>query len=230
MTMIIERSSTVRERVSSPPAARLSWKPAEAARGLLDGAWWPRSRDLTAELPALIDAMERLGRRVTRVTVNPACWPVVPRKVPIGGRLLHVGWFTKEQDPHKLMLLSYTGGRWDLLVVPPQTGAAAAARLMFAAVDPLRPGLTASRLISDEADHEAGAADEADHEADEADHKAEEDSGEDSNGDSNGDSVNAATGASGSGPGEEDEWEGEGGAAPSSLGKPAGPASPAQGM
>ncbi|MFB7268648.1 DUF5994 family protein, partial [Streptomyces nojiriensis] len=72
---------------------------------------------------------------ITRVSVNPARWPVVPRKVAVAGHVLHVGWFT-EQDPDKLILLSYTVGRWDLLVIPPETEPAAAARLMAAAAIP----------------------------------------------------------------------------------------------
>jgi hypothetical protein len=74
--------------------------------------------------------------RITRVTVNPTHWPVIPRKVPVAGHTVHVGWFADEQDPHKLILLSYTAGRWDLLVIPPETGAAGAARLMAAATTP----------------------------------------------------------------------------------------------
>ena len=62
---------------------------------------------------------------------------------------MHVGWFT-EQDPDKLILLSYTVGRWDLLVVPPQTEPAAAARLMAAAAVP-GSVLTARALIAAEA-------------------------------------------------------------------------------
>lgn len=134
MTATIDRT-TINERVASPPA-RLSLTPAGPLPGLLDGAWWPRSRDLMRELPALTAVLDSRWGRITRVTVNPAHWPVIPRKVPVNGHTVHVGWFTDEQDPHKLILLSYTTGRWDLLVIPPETGAAAAARLMLAAATP----------------------------------------------------------------------------------------------
>jgi len=40
------------------------------------------------------------------------------------------------KDANKLIPLSYTVGLWDLLVIPPETGAAAAARLMSAAATP----------------------------------------------------------------------------------------------
>lgn len=148
MTVTIDRT-TIPGRVPSP-GARLSLTPAGSVPGLLDGAWWPRSRDLSRELPALTDALDGLWGRITRVTVNPTHWPVVPRKVPVTGRTLHVGWFRDEQDPHKVILLSYTVGRWDLLVIPPETDAASAARLMAAAATP-GSLCTAGRLMADEA-------------------------------------------------------------------------------
>jgi hypothetical protein len=135
--------------LARPLSARLSLTPKTTLAGLLDGAWWPRSRDLAAELPALADALEGQYGRITRVTVNPTRWPVVPHKVAVTGHTLHVGWFT-EQDPDKIILLSYTVGRRDLLVIPPEAEPAAAARLMTAAA---LPGsvLTAGVLMSDEA-------------------------------------------------------------------------------
>ncbi|UQX01864.1 DUF5994 family protein [Streptomyces sp. RerS4] len=130
-------------------SARLALTPKTTLAGLLDGAWWPRSRDLTAELPPLVDALEGHYGRITRVTVNPTRWPVVPHKVPVAGHTVHVGWFT-EQDPDKMILLSYTVGRCDLLVIPPETEPTAAARLMAAAAIP-GSVLAAGALMSDEA-------------------------------------------------------------------------------
>nr|WSX51071.1 DUF5994 family protein [Streptomyces sp. NBC_00974] len=129
--------------------ARLSLTPKTALASQLDGAWWPRSRDLETELPALAAALEEPWGRVTRVTVNPTRWPVIPHTIPVAGQTLHVGWFT-EQDPDKLILLSYTVGRWDLLVIPPETEPAAAARLMAAAAIP-GSVLTAGVLMANEA-------------------------------------------------------------------------------
>ncbi|MFH8557061.1 DUF5994 family protein [Streptomyces celluloflavus] len=147
MTATIERTSVSGRVLSSP--ARLSFAPAGSPPGLLDGAWWPRSRDLFRELPALIAVLDVRWGRITHVTVNPTYWPVVPRKVPVAGHTVHVGWFAAEQDPNKLILLSYTMGRWDLLVIPPETDPTAAARLMSAAST---PGglLTASALMASE--------------------------------------------------------------------------------
>ncbi|MDX3077486.1 DUF5994 family protein [Streptomyces sp. MI02-7b] len=151
MSVILDRPLIAADgQDSSPPIPppRLALKPAAAARGLLDGAWWPRSRDLARELPALIDTLDRRWARVTRVAVNPALWPVIPRRVSASGHVVHVGWF-REQDPNKLLLLSYTTGRLDLLVIPPECDLAAATRLMAAAADPRR-GLTASGLMADD--------------------------------------------------------------------------------
>ncbi|MEU2782232.1 DUF5994 family protein [Streptomyces sp. NPDC007110] len=139
-----------REPVAAP-AARLALKTDGASRGLLDGAWWPRSRDLLSELPALTDVLDPLWGRITRIAVNPEHWPVIPRKIPVSGHIVKVGWFTSEIDPHKLLLLSYGTSRWDLLVVPPETGAQSAARLMAAVSDHDGPPLTASAYIAAEA-------------------------------------------------------------------------------
>jgi len=150
MTATISLSPTLEDRLSSSSptssSLRLSLAPAGAAPALLDGAWWPRSRDLGAELPTLMAVLDPLWGRITRVTVNPTHWPIVPRKVPVAGHVVNVGWFRSEQDPHELLLLSYHVGRWNLLVVPPWTDPVSAAWLMSAASDPLGTS-TASRLM-----------------------------------------------------------------------------------
>ncbi|MDX3099131.1 DUF5994 family protein [Streptomyces sp. ME19-03-3] len=149
MNIILDHPLMVDGQSSLPmPPPRLALKPADAFRGLLDGAWWPRSRDLTRELPALIDTLDRRWARVTRVVVHPSLWLVIPRRVHALGHVVHVGWFA-EQDPNKLMLLSYFIGRLDLLVIPPECDLAAATRMMAAAGDP-RCRRTASGIMADD--------------------------------------------------------------------------------
>jgi hypothetical protein len=150
MTATMLDRPAVDDRAPSSLPLRLILAPAGTASSLIDGAWWPYSRDLTAELPALTAVLDPMWGRITHVTVNPKFWPVVPRKVPVHGHVVQVGWFKAEQDPHKLLLLSYTVGRWDLLVIPPETSPATAARLMTTATDPSRR-LTASGLIQEAA-------------------------------------------------------------------------------
>jgi hypothetical protein len=148
--------------VTTNPTVRVSLVPGGTSPGPLDGAWWPHSRDLTLELPLTTEFRSRWGP-ITRGAVHPAFWPVIPRRVRANGRVLRVGRFTRHQDPHALLLLSLRVARWDLLVIPPDTPTATAARLMASACDP-RNVRTASGLM-------AAAA--ADREAQEADWEAE---------------------------------------------------------
>ncbi|MFB7278499.1 DUF5994 family protein [Streptomyces hydrogenans] len=139
--------------IPSPPV-RLTMTPKATSDGLLDGAWWPRSRDLASELPALAVALDDQYGPITRITVNPSHWPSMPRKVPVpehtghAGHTVRVGWFA-DQDPDKLILISSSLGRCDLLVIPPGTEPGAAARLMTAASLRGSP-LAAGALVPDE--------------------------------------------------------------------------------
>jgi hypothetical protein len=158
MSATYEDRELPRRNEQDDTAPRLALKDRAASGGLLDGAWWPRSRDLARELPGLIETLDPMWGRITRIAVNPAHWDAVPRHVAGRGHVVKVGWFTQELDPHKVLLLSYSVGRWDLLVVPPGTGTAAAERLMAAAADPDAAPLTASALIAaEESRHGAGA-------------------------------------------------------------------------
>ena len=115
---------------------------------MVNGAWWPRSRNLTAELPALIAVLDQAWGQINRVTVNVRMWADIPRKVRTGSHIVRVGWFDAEQDPNDICLLSYHhGGRWDLLVVPPELDSDAAGRLMATAADTSNKQ-TASALLA----------------------------------------------------------------------------------
>ncbi|MEU8980376.1 DUF5994 family protein [Streptomyces sp. NPDC048309] len=132
------------------PTARLALKPVSTTRRLLDGAWWPRSRNLVHELSALADVLDPLWGRITRIAVNPTYWTAIPSNVAVNGHLVKIDRFTRELDPHEILLLSYTAGRWDLLVIPPRTSASVAARLMTAASESTGPPRTASALMAAE--------------------------------------------------------------------------------
>ncbi|WJV47199.1 DUF5994 family protein [Streptomyces flavofungini] len=155
MTASITPTHTDVPSPSSSAARVASTSP--TGRGLLDGAWRPRSRDPAVEVPALMDVLDPLWGRITRVAVNPTLWPVVPRKVTVRDRVLKVGWFAPELDPHKALLLFYGTGCFDLSVIPPETAAASAARLMAAACDTAGSPLTATALLAAEtARHDDG--------------------------------------------------------------------------
>lgn len=116
--------------------ARVSLTPTGASPGRLDGAWWPRSHDLVHELPALAAEMDPRWGRIIRVTVNPTHWPVIPREVQVTGHVIQLGWFEQEQDADEVMVCSFIPRRLELLVIPPETEASVAERLMTAAADP----------------------------------------------------------------------------------------------
>jgi hypothetical protein len=111
---------------------RLKLKPKGAVAGHVDGAWWPRSLDLSAELPALVEVLAvRLGR-VERVSYHLAAWDAAPRRIGVGRELLRLGGF-RAQNPHTVDVIAGSGPRVTLLVVPPGTDAATAHRVLLRA-------------------------------------------------------------------------------------------------
>jgi hypothetical protein len=119
-----------------PEHLRLALIEPRSARSTLDGAWWPRTRDLGAELPALLTELHSRGIRATRVAYNPAAWAAAPRRLDADGRVVRLGWF-RSLDPHLLNLSGdLARSRVDLLVVPPDTPAVAAAAAFASATEP----------------------------------------------------------------------------------------------
>ena len=98
----------------------------------LDGAWWPRSTSLAADLPFLVAELHRKGIRITRAAYHPAQWDPAPAKIDADGRAVRVGWF-RSMDAHLISLRGSNGERVDLLVVPPDTAATTAAHAMVLA-------------------------------------------------------------------------------------------------
>ena len=132
---------TATQSSAAPPdgghasAVRLALLDPPAPRTTLDGAWWPRTRSLSDELPGLVHELHRRGIRVTRAAYNPDAWETAPRRLAADGRTIRLGWF-RGLDPQLLGLTGdTTRGRVDLLVVPPDTPAAAARQAFAAASD-----------------------------------------------------------------------------------------------
>ncbi|MDH6451647.1 MULTISPECIES: DUF5994 family protein [unclassified Streptomyces] len=142
-----QRASPDRESSSFPPPARVSLRPPTFPPGPVNGAWWPRSDDLAAELPALIEAFDRSWGRVTRMTAHRDTWRHASCDLPVSGHTVRAAWLASGFDPHAVRLFAYGLGRRDLLVVPPETAHATAHRLMDAAADPAHR-LTASALLA----------------------------------------------------------------------------------
>jgi hypothetical protein len=119
---------------SSTTEARLSLKPPAPPTGRVDGAWWPRSQDLAAELPALLaEVTTRLGR-IDRVTYHLAEWPSPGRRLAFDDQVVRLEGF-RSQRPGSLTVIGWDRQRLTLQVVPPETGAEDAKRALAAALD-----------------------------------------------------------------------------------------------
>jgi hypothetical protein len=106
------------------PQLRLRLKPQGPVTGYVDGAWWPRSRDLTVELPALAEVVAvRLGQ-IKRVAYALSTWDATPRRFEVDGYRVRLEGFTY-QDPNVIHVTGSSRGRISLLVVPPEMADAA---------------------------------------------------------------------------------------------------------
>lgn len=100
--------------------------------GVLDGAWWPRSRDITVELPKLITALtEHLGP-VQRVGLDASAWDDLPTRLTIDGRIVHIDSSRIGDDT--AMITRGDRDHFSLLVVPPHADPDAAHAAMARAV------------------------------------------------------------------------------------------------
>ncbi|MFD8496763.1 DUF5994 family protein [Amycolatopsis sp. NPDC059657] len=114
-------------------ASRLAVKPAGSLAGFVDGAWWPRTADLAAELPPLVTSLAGVLGDVERVTYNLTAWDPPGRRLAVGGRVLRLEGF-RSQHPDTLTVIG--GGRrrrLTLLTVPPGTEPGIAGQVLRAA-------------------------------------------------------------------------------------------------
>lgn len=119
-----------------PPPARLTLVPEGSGSHRVDGAWWPRTRDLHRELPPLLRALEPRWGDIRRVTVHAEMWRPGLRWIQLPERMIHIYRSEAKESRHSVCLLTHGMGRCDLLVVPPPTAPAAAERLLAAAMRP----------------------------------------------------------------------------------------------
>ena len=112
----------------SPDGVRLRLR-ANLGNGFVDGGWWPRSRNLSTELPPLLKAMWSAGHQVYRVTYDLASWDRPPRRMKVTGRPVKLDGY--RSDGPMLSLIDQSGWkRIDLVVIPPATDAQVAHRAL----------------------------------------------------------------------------------------------------
>lgn len=104
-------------------------------RGAVDGAWWPRTRDLVAELPALLDRIEDLVGPVERVAFGVTEWDEVGRRriTTRTGRIPVEGFRSIEASTVWLVVRGRGRSRIGLMVIPAGTSREHAIRLLEAA-------------------------------------------------------------------------------------------------
>src|SRR6185437_14781281 len=74
MTTSILSSPVPQPADSAPQPARISFRQPVSATGFIDAAWWPRSCDLTTELPPLLDVLWTAAREITRISYHLSAW------------------------------------------------------------------------------------------------------------------------------------------------------------
>src|ERR1700758_1695734 len=135
MTLQTPRSEA--ERHLAPPyhTPRLRLKPKAPHTGYVDGAWWPRSDDLTVELPDLLAVLSvRLGP-IDRVIYHLDEWATAGRKLATGGGTVRLGGF-RYHPVNTVEVLGLNRDRIVLLVVQPHTDPDDAHTTMMAAAGP----------------------------------------------------------------------------------------------
>ncbi|WP_406252749.1 DUF5994 family protein [Streptomyces atratus] len=120
-------------RAVKPGTALLRLQTTHFREGILDGAWWPRSRDVTAELPALIEVLTAHLGPIMRVGLDTAAWDDVPTRVVVDDRVVHLDSFPVGDDT--ALITRGENDHFALLVVPPDTTPDAARDAMARAVD-----------------------------------------------------------------------------------------------
>jgi hypothetical protein len=140
---------------NTPPehTPRLRLKPKAPQSGYVDGAWWPRSDDLVAELPDLLAVLSvRLGR-IDRVLYNLNEWAN-----PSGGLVTHGGAVRLEecrlQSTNTVEVLGPNSNKIVLLVVPSNADPDGAHATLMAAAAPRNDSTVDSLLMISAQDRE----------------------------------------------------------------------------
>ncbi|HEU5356602.1 MAG TPA: DUF5994 family protein [Actinocrinis sp.] len=114
----------------APAGLRLRLRDPSAADGFVDGGWWPRSLDLSVELPPLVAELDRAGHEVTRITYNPAAWNPAPSVLAGPGRPVTLQG-SAQQAAVSVSLADTSGAkRTELVVVPAHTDPRVAQRVL----------------------------------------------------------------------------------------------------
>jgi hypothetical protein len=118
-----------------PVDVRLRMKPNTAARGHVDGAWWPRSHDPAAEFPGLVLAMSSWVGPIRRITYHRDDWDPTKRELIVEGWTVTLV-SVPTLDANTVVVTGSNQRRMILLVVPPSTPGGAARAVLRSATEP----------------------------------------------------------------------------------------------
>jgi hypothetical protein len=153
--MTLKRENTDAGQRHAPPAhtPRLRLKSKSPRSGYVDGAWWPHSDDLAAELPDLLSVLSvRLGP-IGRVIYNVNEWATPPTKFVTGGRMVRIDGY-RLQPPSTVEVLGLNSTKVVLLVVSPHADPAQAHAAMMTAAGPNNASTVEKLLVTSAADGE----------------------------------------------------------------------------
>lgn len=124
-----------RGRSTSEPgeAIRLSMKP-PGTGGVVDGGWWPRSRDTMAELPDLVTALHEPLGTVSMIALAGDDWIPGPHRVGVDDQVVAVSR-SDRRPAHTILVVGRDRRQATLLVVPPEMPAAVGAAALRIAGD-----------------------------------------------------------------------------------------------
>ncbi|MYW65822.1 hypothetical protein GTY65_17425 [Streptomyces sp. SID8379] len=118
----------------TPPLLRLRLAPHLGSPRAIDGAWWPRSYDLLAELPSLLAGLPPAWGHISSVVLDGTVWAPTPGRMLVAGQVVRLRR-RLATAAGTVVLVAPGHGRWDLLVVPPDTMEEAAAAIMAGAAE-----------------------------------------------------------------------------------------------
>ncbi|MFY9920237.1 MAG: DUF5994 family protein [Mycobacterium sp.] len=120
-------------QIASPSAsqARLALCSRSEIPGAVDGAWWPHSSDLRAELPDLVAVLGMSIGPVRRVVYDPSIWPAAPSRIIRGTALTTVDAYTLVAND-TIYLMGTHSRSAVLFVVPPAVPVDAVRRVLRA--------------------------------------------------------------------------------------------------
>ncbi|WP_173136667.1 DUF5994 family protein [Kibdelosporangium persicum] len=99
---------------------RLKIKPSSAARGPLDGGWWPWSTDPAAEFPALIMALSSWVGPARHFAYHPHDWDPAEKTLTVEGWTVHLEAL-HTMRPNTVALTGLNLKQIRVLLVPPAT-------------------------------------------------------------------------------------------------------------